>query len=85
MDAEGYDFTLKFFKDIFHVRTNLLGRHNLYNILVASSIAYLVGISPMQIKHAIETFSPYSMRFKPITTEKGYTIVDDTYNANPLL
>jgi len=80
---EGYDFTLKFFKDIFHVRTNLLGRHNLYNILAASSIAYLVGISPMQIKHAIETFSPYSMRFKPITTEKGYTIVDDTYNANP--
>ncbi len=80
---EGYDFTLEFFKDIFHMRTNLLGRHNLYNILAASSIAYLVGISPMQIKHAIETFSPYSMRFKPIMTEKGYTVVDDTYNANP--
>ena len=80
---EGYDFTLKFFKDIFHVRTSLLGRHNLYNILAASSIAYLVGISPMQIKHAIEEFNPYSMRFRPIMKEKGYTFVDDTYNANP--
>lgn len=79
----GHVFTLTFFKDVFHVKTNLLGKHNLYNILAASSIAYLVGISPMQIKHAIETFSPYSMRFKPIVTGKGYTIVDDTYNANP--
>lgn len=79
----GYVFTLTFFKDVFHVKTNLLGKHNLYNILAASSIAYLVGISPMQIKHAIETFSPYSMRFRPIVTGKGYTIVDDTYNANP--
>lgn len=80
---EGYDFTLTFFKDTFHVRTNLLGKHNLYNILAASSIAYLVGISPTQIKDAIETFNPYSMRFRPIQTKLGYTVVDDSYNANP--
>lgn len=80
---EGYEFTLKFFMDSFHVRTNLLGKHNLYNILAASSLAYLVGISPAQIKNAIETFNPYSMRFKPIKTKKGYTVVDDSYNANP--
>ena len=80
---EGYDFTLKFFKDSFHVRTNLLGKHNLYNILAASSIAFLVGISPNQIKDAIEAFNPYSMRFRPIMTSQGYTVVDDSYNANP--
>ena len=80
---EGYDFTLKFFKDSFHVRTNLLGKHNLYNILAASSIAFLVGISPNQIKDAIEAFNPYAMRFRPIMTSRGYTVIDDSYNANP--
>jgi UDP-N-acetylmuramoyl-tripeptide--D-alanyl-D-alanine ligase len=80
---EGYDVTLNFFKDSFNVKTNLLGRHNLYNILSASSIAYLVGITPAQIKNAIESFKPYSMRFKPIRTSQGYTVVDDAYNANP--
>jgi UDP-N-acetylmuramoyl-tripeptide--D-alanyl-D-alanine ligase len=65
------------------MKTRLLGRHNLYNILAASSIAYLVGISPTQIKNAIEAFNPYAMRFNPITAKKGYIVVDDSYNANP--
>ncbi|HQP55807.1 MAG TPA: UDP-N-acetylmuramoyl-tripeptide--D-alanyl-D-alanine ligase [Syntrophorhabdus sp.] len=80
---KGYDLTLEFFKDTFNVKTRLLGRHNLYNILVASSIAYLVGISPSQIKSVIEAFNPYSMRFNPIMGKKAYTVVDDSYNANP--
>jgi UDP-N-acetylmuramoyl-tripeptide--D-alanyl-D-alanine ligase len=80
---EGYDFALRFFGDSVKVRTNLLGRHNLYNILAASSIAYLVGISAAQIKDAVETFNPYAMRFKPIRAKQGYIVVDDSYNANP--
>jgi UDP-N-acetylmuramoyl-tripeptide--D-alanyl-D-alanine ligase len=80
---DGYDFTLKFFGDSIRVHTNLLGRHNLYNILSASSVAYLVGISTEQIKNAVEGFNPYTMRFKPIMAKKGYTVVDDSYNANP--
>jgi UDP-N-acetylmuramoyl-tripeptide--D-alanyl-D-alanine ligase len=80
---EGYDFTLKLLRDSVNVRTNLLGRHNLYNILAASSIAHLVGISTAQIKNAIEIFNPYTMRFRPIRAKQGYIVVDDSYNANP--
>jgi UDP-N-acetylmuramoyl-tripeptide--D-alanyl-D-alanine ligase len=80
---DGFAFTLKFLGDSVRVQTNLLGRHNLYNILSASSIAYLEGISTTQIKSAIEAFNPYTMRFKPIQAKKGYTVVDDSYNANP--
>jgi UDP-N-acetylmuramoyl-tripeptide--D-alanyl-D-alanine ligase len=80
---EGYDFTLKLSEDSVKVRTTLLGMHNLYNILAASSIAYLAGISTAQIKHAIEQFNPYSMRFRPIRAKQGYIVVDDSYNANP--
>jgi UDP-N-acetylmuramoyl-tripeptide--D-alanyl-D-alanine ligase len=80
---DGYDFTLKFFEDSVRAQTKLLGRHNLYNILAASSIAHLVGISTTQIRSAIEAFNPYTMRFKPVKAKEGYTVVDDSYNANP--
>ncbi|MDD5008338.1 MAG: UDP-N-acetylmuramoyl-tripeptide--D-alanyl-D-alanine ligase [Syntrophorhabdaceae bacterium] len=80
---EGVVFTLHFPGDSVRSKTNLLGRHNLYNILAASSIAYSIGVKPARIKESIETFSSYSMRFRPVAAKKGYTIVDDSYNANP--
>lgn len=80
---KGHDVTLTFHDDSIKVKTNLLGRHNLLNILSASSIAYLAGISKEQIKNTIEAFKPYVMRFNPIRAKRGYTIVDDSYNANP--
>ena len=80
---EGVVFTLHFPGDSLRSKTNLLGRHNLYNILAASSIAYGIGVKPALIKESIETFSSYSMRFRPVAAREGYTIVDDSYNANP--
>lgn len=81
---EGYRITLNLPSgDAVAMRTKLLGRHNLYNVLSASSMAYLVGISPIAIREGIEAFTSYSMRFKPVRSDKGYVVVDDTYNANP--
>jgi UDP-N-acetylmuramoyl-tripeptide--D-alanyl-D-alanine ligase len=70
-------------KDEIRTATNLLGRHNLYNIIAASAIAYAAGANPEQISEGIETFDFYTMRFKPVKSKAGYTLVDDTYNANP--
>jgi UDP-N-acetylmuramoyl-tripeptide--D-alanyl-D-alanine ligase len=64
-------------------KTTLLGGHNLYNILAASTIAYNIGMDGKLISEGIETFDPYMMRFKPVESHKGYMILDDTYNANP--
>ncbi|MCX5804706.1 MAG: UDP-N-acetylmuramoyl-tripeptide--D-alanyl-D-alanine ligase [Proteobacteria bacterium] len=64
-------------------RTTLLGGHNLYNILAASTIACSIGIDSKLISEGVETFDPYMMRFKPVESDKGYIILDDTYNANP--
>jgi UDP-N-acetylmuramoyl-tripeptide--D-alanyl-D-alanine ligase len=60
-----------------------LGKHNLYNILAASSLAYSVGIDKEHIGKAIKTFTSFDKRFRPIVTRKGFAIIDDTYNANP--
>ncbi|HNT68747.1 MAG TPA: UDP-N-acetylmuramoyl-tripeptide--D-alanyl-D-alanine ligase [Syntrophorhabdaceae bacterium] len=80
---EGAAFSLHFPGDRVHTKTSLLGRHNLSNILAASSIAYSIGVKPALIKESIEAFSSYAMRFRPFIAGKGYTIVDDSYNANP--
>ena len=80
---QGFNITLKFSDDELKTRTSLLGRHNLYNILSASSIAYGLNLDKRHIKEVVETFNPYAMRFKPIQSKKGYIVVDDSYNANP--
>jgi UDP-N-acetylmuramoyl-tripeptide--D-alanyl-D-alanine ligase len=80
---EGSQITITFPDDQLTTKTALLGTHNLYNILAASSIAYNIGIDKGIIGKAIETFTSYSMRFKPVVTGKGIAIIDDTYNANP--
>jgi UDP-N-acetylmuramoyl-tripeptide--D-alanyl-D-alanine ligase len=80
---EGARIAISFPDDLLVTRTSLLGRHNLYNILAASSLAYSVGIDKEHIGNAIETFMSFDKRFRPIITKKGYAIIDDTYNANP--
>ncbi|MBA4389674.1 MAG: hypothetical protein C0399_01890 [Syntrophus sp. (in: bacteria)] len=80
---EGSQITIAFPGNHLTTKTSLLGTHNLYNILAASSIAYSIGIDKEIIGKAIETFTSYSMRFKPVMTQKGIAIIDDTYNANP--
>lgn len=64
-------------------RTSLLGRHNLSNILAAAAIACAAGVDRSAIEETIGTFSPYSMRLRPLRSRKGFLVVDDSYNANP--
>ena len=62
------------------VSTNLLGRANIDNIVLASSVAYLLGVNLMDIKSGIEKLTPVPHRLELI---KGFaTIIDDSYNSN---
>ncbi|MBP9560432.1 MAG: UDP-N-acetylmuramoyl-tripeptide--D-alanyl-D-alanine ligase [Syntrophorhabdaceae bacterium] len=80
---EGFSLSLSFPRVSFKAKTRLLGKHNLYNLLAAASIAETIGIGISNIKETIEEFNHYDMRFKPVRSNKGYLVVDDTYNANP--
>ena len=80
---EGAQISISFPGDFLVTRTSLLGRHNLYNILAASSLAYSIGIDKERIGKAIETFTSFDKRFRPIITKRGFAVIDDTYNANP--
>ena len=80
---EGAHISISFPDDRLVTRTSLLGRHNLYNILAASSLAYSLGIEKEHIGKAIETFTSFDKRFRHTVTKKGFAVIDDTYNANP--
>lgn len=63
-----------------NVSTKLLGKANVDNIVVASSLAYLLGVNLLDIKKGIEGLLPTSHRLELI---KGYArVIDDSYNSN---
>lgn len=54
----------------------------IYNALASIAVGELLDLSLEQIKSGIENFSMSGNRMKKIVTDK-YTIINDTYNANP--
>ncbi len=62
--------------------SNLLGEHNYKNINAAVAIALQFGLSVSQIKKGISKLKSPKQRLNLINT-KVFSIIDDTYNANP--
>lgn len=63
---------------------NLLGEHNIYNVLASCAVCSLFDIPPAQIQDALVNFKPPSMRAERIETINGIRIINDSYNSNPL-
>jgi UDP-N-acetylmuramoyl-tripeptide--D-alanyl-D-alanine ligase len=85
MGPEGLAFTLagKDGKRI-DVRTVLLGRHNVLNILAAACAAMAVGIPLADIAGAIQDLPSVPHRLQLIDNGSGVTVIDDSYNSNPI-
>lgn len=80
---QGYKVTLDFMGEKIRTKTRLIGFHNLYNVLIASLVAFILGVGQDKIAEGVEEFEPYPMRMCPKRSKRGYTVIDDTYNANP--
>ncbi len=66
----------------FHLKTNLIGRYNMENILAAVAVGNFFGVSDEDIKLAIENYLPDNYRSQFIDSGR-HKIVMDAYNANP--
>lgn len=66
----------------FHCK--LLGKHNIYNILAATTVALEFGMSLSEIAEAIKILEPSPHRLQLIRGPGGVTIIDDAFNANPV-
>jgi UDP-N-acetylmuramoyl-tripeptide--D-alanyl-D-alanine ligase len=67
-------------------RLNIAGRHNILNALAAAACALAAGMSLPVIVKGLESFEPVKGRSKSCEWQldgHAFTLVDDTYNANP--
>jgi UDP-N-acetylmuramoyl-tripeptide--D-alanyl-D-alanine ligase len=64
-------------------RTRLLGRHNIYNILAATAVAYELGMDMATIALAVRNLAPVEHRLE-MKRGKDYLIIDDAFNSNPV-
>jgi len=80
--AEGSTFDLVVGSVREQVKLPLVGEHNIYNALAATSAALERGISPSQAAVALGTIQPGEKRGQVLEL-RGATIINDCYNSNP--
>lgn len=67
----------------FDLQLPLPGLHNLVNALSATAICLALGIPLGEIKTGLEMVKPVPGRLSLKHSNAGWTVIDDTYNANP--
>lgn len=79
---EGTLFTLKVGKDSISVKTKLIGKGNIQNILGAAILALDLGLSAEELKEAIQELESTPNRLEVLQRD-GNTILNDSYSSNP--
>ena len=79
---DGMTFTANYAGQTQRVHVPALGLHSVYNALAAVSVGLLLDMPLDEIAAGIETYEPLPGRMNVKHTTL-FTLVDDTYNANP--
>lgn len=67
-----------------HIRSGLIGRHHVTNILAAATVAEHLGVNSETIAATLQGLGPASRwRMERTEREDGVSIINDAYNANP--
>jgi UDP-N-acetylmuramoyl-tripeptide--D-alanyl-D-alanine ligase len=67
----------------FPLRLSLPGDHNLQNAMAAATVALALDISLDQVRKGLENTRPVPGRLNLVHADAGWTVIDDSYNANP--
>ena len=81
---EGLAFTVHTNVGTSEIRTRLLGRHNVSNILAAIAVAIECGMTLEEIQKAIVNVEPVPHRLQLTSGVGNVTIIDDSFNSNPV-
>lgn len=82
-EASQTQFICTSFDEAFRVKLHLLGVHNVYDALAAIAAARVLGVDSRKIQRAFADFHPIGQR-QALLTIAGISVMDDSYNANPL-
>ena len=66
------------------IQTRLLGKHNVSNILAAVTVAMECGMELEEIREAVANVEPIPHRLQLTAGAGGVTIIDDSFNSNPV-
>jgi UDP-N-acetylmuramoyl-tripeptide--D-alanyl-D-alanine ligase len=77
-------FNLQLLSKIMPISLSVLGLHNVANALAAASCAEAMGISHRSIIDGLESFHGVAGRLQCLPAINGSTVIDDSYNANPM-
>jgi len=80
-DGMQFDVKLQGEKELFE--TQIVGKHNVLNILGATLVAHDLGMSLKEIKERVKTLTSPAHTLELQTGINGATIIDDSYSANP--
>ncbi len=86
LSSEGTSFEL-FVKETgqwYPVKTHLLGRHNVSNIMAAFLLARQCGVAVKEAIFAIASALPFDHRLQLVKSENDVLYIDDSYNSNPI-
>lgn len=80
LSGEGTKFILN---DKFNIETNLIGEHNILNLLFGIAIANEFGIKTNELTKVVKNIELTNMRFQKITND-NIIYINDAYNASPI-
>ena len=62
----------------------LLGRHQVLNVSAALITVHRLGLPVQPALESVASLKPVAHRLQPVSTGNAITIIDDSYNANPV-
>jgi UDP-N-acetylmuramoyl-L-alanyl-D-glutamate--2,6-diaminopimelate ligase len=78
LGTKGIFFKVKYPEGEIGIRTSLLGRYNVYNLLAASAVAYSQGVSPEKIVEGIGSLTQVKGRMEIVPHKAGdFTVIID--------
>ena len=79
---QSIDFNLHLNEDVIDINLPMIGLHQIENALAASACAHELDVDPLLIKKGLENSITEKGRLNLIKCN-DFTILDDSYNANP--
>lgn len=76
-------FKLHVLDECVSINLPVIGQHNIANALCAAACAFAVNTSLQDIAAGLENFRQEKQRMTVFEPRPGFTVIDDTYNANP--
>jgi UDP-N-acetylmuramoyl-tripeptide--D-alanyl-D-alanine ligase len=70
-------------EETLEIKTKILGKHNVANLLMSIAVAKQLGMTLEEIAKEIENLNPELGAIKLKKTKSGLNIVDSSYSANP--